>query len=235
MRDEPTATYVREAVDYRPVLMAGALRMTRNPADAEDLVQETYLRAHQSCDSFEGNHLRAWLNRILSNAYHWRRRRPEVLGLDSRSDDPAGVAVGGDPADEVLAALPDEALKDALTSLSAITLRVVVLADVEGYSYQEIAAAERIPAALVRYAPMLRGPRSCTCAGMSSKTASLANRPAAAAPSPLRSAAFRLFDTLRIPRAAVSPERDSLKSLGNWSAGRPDLVRLSVPKWRPSQ
>ena len=44
MRDEPTATYVREAVDYRPVLMAGALRMTRNPADAEDLVQETYLR-----------------------------------------------------------------------------------------------------------------------------------------------------------------------------------------------
>jgi len=59
VRDEPTATYVREAVDYRPVLMAGALRMTRNPADAEDLVQETYLRAHQSCDSFAGNHLRA--------------------------------------------------------------------------------------------------------------------------------------------------------------------------------
>ena len=74
--------------------------MTRNPADAEDLVQETYLKAHEHCASFQGTHLRGWLSRILTNtfinAYHSRRRHPEVLGLgdDDRQFDGRVSATG---------------------------------------------------------------------------------------------------------------------------------------------
>jgi RNA polymerase sigma-70 factor, ECF subfamily len=147
--------YAQEAVGYRPTLFSAAYRMTRNPADAEDLVQETYLKAHKNCESFEGNHLRAWLNRILSNTfvnvYHSRRRRPEVLGLQSYDSwldaGPAEVTsgIGRDPADAVVAASPDEALKAALTALPPRYRRVVLLADVEGYSYKEIAAIVQVP------------------------------------------------------------------------------------------
>jgi RNA polymerase sigma-70 factor (ECF subfamily) len=147
--------YATEAVGYRPVLFSAAYGMTRNPADAEDLVQETYLKAHKNCESFEGNHLRAWLNRILANtfvnAYHWRRRRPEVLGLDAHDSwldaGPAEVAagIGRDPAEVVLAELPDETLKAALLSLSPPFRTAVLLADVEGYSYKEIAEITQVP------------------------------------------------------------------------------------------
>lgn len=80
------ARYAQEAAGYRPLLFSAAYQMTHNPADAEDLVQETYLKAHQHCASFQGTYLRGWLSRILTNtfinAYHSRQRRPEVLGLD---------------------------------------------------------------------------------------------------------------------------------------------------------
>jgi len=141
------AEYAEQAVGYRPLLFSAAYEMTRNSADAEDLVQETYLRAHQKCDSFQGEHLRGWLRRILTNtfinSYHSRRRRPEVLGLEA-DDREAGAGVsaagsGRDPADEVLDGLLDEELRSALQSLPPLNLRVVLLADVEGYSYKEIA------------------------------------------------------------------------------------------------
>lgn len=78
--------YAREAVGYQSILLSVAYRMTHNSADAEDLVQETYLKAHKNCSSFRGTYLRAWLNRILTNtfinAYQARKLRPEVLGLD---------------------------------------------------------------------------------------------------------------------------------------------------------
>jgi RNA polymerase sigma-70 factor (ECF subfamily) len=147
--------YAREAVGYQSVLFSAAYRMTHNPADAEDLVQETYLKAHKNCASFEGNHLKAWLNRILANtfinSYHSRRRRPEVLGLDTYDSwldavpPEATSGIGRDPADVVVAALPDEALKTALTSLPPPFRRVVLLADVEGYTYKEIAQLTRVP------------------------------------------------------------------------------------------
>src|ERR1700761_6061073 len=141
------AEYAEQAVGYRPLLFSAAYEMTRNSADAEDLVQETYLRAHQKCDSFQGEHLRGWLRRILTTtfitSYHSRRRRPEVLGLEA-DDREAGAGVsaagsGRDPADEVLDGLLDEELRSALQSLPPLNLRVVLLADVEGYSYKEIA------------------------------------------------------------------------------------------------
>ncbi|MFE1961305.1 sigma-70 family RNA polymerase sigma factor [Streptomyces sp. NPDC059479] len=149
------ASYATEAVGYRPALFSTAYRMTHNPTDAEDLVQETYLKAHKNCASFHGDHLGAWLSRILTNtfinAYHSRRRRPEVLGLDAHESwldaGRAGTVsgMGQDPADIVLDTVPDEALKAALASLPALYRRAVLLADVDGYSYKEIAEIMQVP------------------------------------------------------------------------------------------
>jgi RNA polymerase sigma-70 factor (ECF subfamily) len=141
------ARYAQEAAGYRPLLFSAAYQMTRNPADAEDLVQETYLKAHQHCASFQGTYLRGWLSRILTNtfinSYHSRQRHPEVLGLDTDEAQPRDGApspgAGRDPAEEVLDRLPDQELQKVLSSLPAANLRVVLLADVEGYSYKEIA------------------------------------------------------------------------------------------------
>ena len=141
------ATFTDVAMEFMPGLYSAALRMTRNRADAEDLVQETYLKAHQHCASFQGTYLRGWLSRILTNtfinSYHSRQRHPEVLGLDTDEAQPRdGVpspGAGRDPAEEVLDRLPDQELQKVLSSLPAANLRVVLLADVEGYSYKEIA------------------------------------------------------------------------------------------------
>jgi RNA polymerase sigma-70 factor (ECF subfamily) len=139
------ATYSQEAAGYRPLLFSAAYQMTHNSADAEDLVQETYLKAHQNCASFQGTYLRGWLSRILKNtfinAYHSRKRHPEVLGLDGDETPPGALtpSAGRDPAEEVLARLVDEGLQSALRSLPSANLKVVLLADVEGYSYKEIA------------------------------------------------------------------------------------------------
>ncbi|NMH77800.1 sigma-70 family RNA polymerase sigma factor [Pseudonocardia xinjiangensis] len=145
--------YAQEAFGYKPSLFSTAYRMTHNSADAEDLVQETYLRAHKNCSSFRGTYLRAWLTRILTNTfintYHARKLRPEELGLDGLEtqldNSPEMPGIGRDPAEEVLARYPDDDLKAALTSLPLPYLRVVLLADVEGYSYKEIAAIAGIP------------------------------------------------------------------------------------------
>jgi RNA polymerase sigma-70 factor, ECF subfamily len=146
--------YSREAFGYKASLFSAAYRMTRNSADAEDLVQETYLKAHKNCASFRGRYLRAWLNRILTNTfindYHARKLRPELLGLDALDD--AGIdefaqaaSIARDPAEVVLAGFPDEVLASALTSVPLPFLRVVLLADVEGRSYKEIAEMIEAP------------------------------------------------------------------------------------------
>jgi RNA polymerase sigma-70 factor (ECF subfamily) len=150
---DEAARYAQEAVGYRSLLFSAAYQMTRNPADAEDLVQETYLKAHQHCGSFQGTYLRGWLSRILTNTfindYHSRQRHPEVLGLDGdEAQDLAGASAPGtgrDPAEEVLGRLPDAELQAVLRSLPPANLRVVLLADVEGYSYKEIAQLTGAP------------------------------------------------------------------------------------------
>ena len=81
------ATFTDVAMEFMPSLYSAALRMTRNPADAEDLVQETYLKAYRSFGSFEeGTNLRAWLYRILTNtyinSYRAKRRRPEETDVE---------------------------------------------------------------------------------------------------------------------------------------------------------
>jgi RNA polymerase sigma-70 factor (ECF subfamily) len=144
-----------EALPLLPGMHAAARHLTRNASDAEDLVQEAYLRAYRGFARFQpGTNLRAWLHRILMNTfinhYHKRRRLPELLlgeGTDHASL--GGRTVERDPApsaeDLVLASLPDAAVQQALASLPAQFRVAVLLADVQGCSYKEIAKLAGVP------------------------------------------------------------------------------------------
>jgi RNA polymerase sigma-70 factor (ECF subfamily) len=144
--------------EYMPALYSHALRLTRNPSDAEDLVQETYLRAYRGFPTFgEGGNLRAWLFRIATNAYinvyRARQRRPEQRDLDGMEEWALHGAIGGLEAAaaartaeiEALDAMPDEDVKRALDELPEIFRQTVLLADVEGFSYREIAEITDVP------------------------------------------------------------------------------------------
>jgi RNA polymerase sigma-70 factor (ECF subfamily) len=142
--------FERDVLPMLPSLYGAALRMTRNPADAEDLVQDTYLRAFRGFASFrEGTNLKAWLYRILTNSfintYRKRQREPQTVeGPDDLDEwylfDRLGSrSVEGSAEDEVLERLPDEEVKAALESLPENFRLPVLLADVEGFSYKEIA------------------------------------------------------------------------------------------------
>ena len=133
------------------------MRLSRNPQDAEDLVQETYLNAFRALDRFEeGTNLRAWLFRILNNAfisqYRRRKRRPSS-SLDEVSDFylydhlVAGNTAPAqeNPEREVLSRIGDEAVLQALEELPVEFRQVELLADVEGFSYREIADILGIP------------------------------------------------------------------------------------------
>ena len=142
--------FERDVLPMLPSLYGAALRMTRNPADAEDLLQETYLRAFRGFASFhEGTNLKAWLYRILTNSfintYRKRQREPQTVeGPDDLDEwylfDRLGARnVEGSAEDQVLEQLPDDEVKGALESLPENFRLPVLLADVEGFSYKEIA------------------------------------------------------------------------------------------------
>ncbi|MET0900548.1 MAG: sigma-70 family RNA polymerase sigma factor [Mycobacterium sp.] len=142
--------FTREAVPLVDSLYGGALRMTRNSADAEDLLQETMLKAYTGFRSFrEGTNLKAWLYRILTNAYinSYRRKqsRPDEYPTDEIYDwqlaATAGHAsVGLRSAElEALESLPDTEIKEALQTLPREFRMAVYYADVEGFPYREIA------------------------------------------------------------------------------------------------
>jgi len=150
--------FERDALPYLGHLYARALRMTRNPADAEDLVQETFTRAYISFEQFEpGTNLKAWLYRILTNTFiaSCRKRRRELAATGkiegwqlARAAAPASS--GLNPADaEVLAHMPDPCLKRALKQLPENLRVTVYLADVEGYAYREIAGIMGTPVGTV--------------------------------------------------------------------------------------
>jgi RNA polymerase sigma-70 factor (ECF subfamily) len=141
-----------EAVPLRQRLYVGALRLTGNPADAEDLLQETYLRAYRGFAGFEpGTNLRGWLFRIQRNvfitSYRKRQSEPVTVSHDDWHDGSGralhSVAASAETA--VIDAIPDEGLQSALTSLPEHYRRVVLLFDVQGFSYQEIADIVGIP------------------------------------------------------------------------------------------
>jgi RNA polymerase sigma-70 factor (ECF subfamily) len=152
------AHFAEEALPLAPQLYSAALRMTRNTADAEDLVQETYLKGYRSFATFEeGTNLRAWLFRILTNtyinSYRAKQRRPEETDLDSIEDFYLYRRIGGleealasrSAEDELMDLFTDDEVKQALEDLPENFRLPVLLADVEGFSYREIAEMLDIP------------------------------------------------------------------------------------------
>ncbi len=152
------AAFAELAMEYMGSLYTAALRMTRNAADAEDLVQETYLKAYRAFGSFqEGTNLKAWLYKILTNTfintYRARKRRPEQSELDDVEDlylyrrlgGLEAAAAGRSAEEEVMDLFADEDVKKALESLPEQFRMAVLLADVEGFSYKEIADILDVP------------------------------------------------------------------------------------------
>ncbi len=150
------ANFERDAMQYAPQLYSAALRMARNPADAEDIVQETFLKAFRAYHTFkEGTNLKAWLYRILTNTYINRyrkqQRRPSEVELGDLQDfylfRRLGEQTGAEPSaeDSVLDQIVDADVKEALESLPEHFRLPVLLADVEGFSYKEIAQIIDIP------------------------------------------------------------------------------------------
>ncbi|WP_081687205.1 sigma-70 family RNA polymerase sigma factor [Glycomyces tenuis] len=147
---ERRTRFERDAMPLLDQLYGAALRMTRNPADAEDLVQETYLKAYSKFHQFrEGTNLKAWLYRILTNtyinSYRKKKRQPQTSPTDEitdwqLADAESHSATGLRSAEtEALDRLPDSDVKEALQSLGEDFRLTVYLADVEGFSYKEIA------------------------------------------------------------------------------------------------
>ena len=144
---ELRARFERDALVYLDELYATALRMTRNRQDAEDLVQDTYIRAFISFHTFtEGTNLRAWLYRVLKttflNRYRAALRRPQTA--PAIEDWNTGAVLTPDPTtvsaeDAAFADLPTEALRQALAAMRPENREAVLLADVDGFSYREIA------------------------------------------------------------------------------------------------
>ncbi len=153
---DPRRDFEEQAIPFMDQLYAAAMRMTRNPADAADLVQETFVKAYGAWSSFtQGTNLKAWLYRILTNTYiniyRKRQREPFQGTIDDLEDWQLGGAESTTASHsrsaeaEAIDRMPASAVKDALQQVPEDFRLAVYLADVEGFSYQEIADIMKTP------------------------------------------------------------------------------------------
>lgn len=160
MEDQELFDFETEALGYMDQLFAAAMRMTRNRADAEDLVQETYTKAFAARKTFKpGTNLKAWLYRIQTNAFinTYRKKQREPRRTDSEQVEDWQLASaaehtsgGLDSAEDLaLDNIGDDQIKEALGRLSDDFRMAVYLADVEGFAYKEIAEIMDIPVGTV--------------------------------------------------------------------------------------
>mgnify|MGYP001576346653 FL=1 len=154
--EDPRRDFEEQAIPYMDQLYAAAMRMTRNPADAADLVQETFVKAYGSWATFsQGTNLKAWLYRILTNTYiniyRKKQREPFQGTIDELEDWQLGGAAsttathGRSAEAEAIDRMPASVVKDALQEVPEDFRLAVYLADVEGFSYQEIADIMKTP------------------------------------------------------------------------------------------
>lgn len=151
--------FEEQALPHLDHLYAAALRLTRNPQDAEDLVQDTFLRAYGAWDSFiDGSNCRAWLIRILTNGFinNYRRGRSHLKFTQRPGDEPVAAFFGAEArhrASDPEGAMTENTLSDevtaALAELGDDYRTVVVLADLEGMHYKEIATLLDCPVGTV--------------------------------------------------------------------------------------
>ena len=155
--DERAAQFEASALEYLDPLYSAALRMTRNPQDAEDLVQDTYLKAFAAFHQYQpGTNLKAWLYRILSNTYINNYRKKQREPLQTTTDDLTDWEINSTPdltsqsAElSALSQLTDSEVSEALLQLPEDRRMVVYYADVEGMAYQEIAEIMDCPVGTV--------------------------------------------------------------------------------------
>lgn len=154
--EQRQARFAEDALPLLNQLYGAAMKMTRNPQDAQDLVQETYLKAFSAFSSFqEGTNLKAWLYRIMTNTYintyRKKQREPYLGAVDDLEDWQLGgaestTAMSSRSAEaEAIDRTPDSVVTQALNDLAEDFRMAVYLADVEGFSYQEIADIQEVP------------------------------------------------------------------------------------------
>jgi len=150
--------FTSDAMQFAPQLFSTALRMTRNRSDAEDLVQETYIKGWRSFHTFEeGTNLRAWLFRIMTNTYINKYNAKKRKGTEVELDDVEELflykrlgsidqsQLSSSAEDQMLELFTDDEVKGALESLPEDFRIPVLLSDVDGFSYKEIAEMLEIP------------------------------------------------------------------------------------------
>jgi RNA polymerase sigma-70 factor (ECF subfamily) len=158
-RTEKHREFEREALPHTEILYNYALRMTNNPADADDLLQETFLKAYRFWDKYEpGTNIRAWLFRIMKNSYinRYRKETKEPSTVDYAEVENFYSSIKDESADSndlqefLYGNLLDDDVATAVADLPEDFRTVVILCDIEGLSYEEIAEFVDIPLGTVR-------------------------------------------------------------------------------------